>query len=56
MAGRPRKIVDEKRMIALAPKSMAVEEIAALENVSHDTIMRNFALALETELQGGCGR
>ena len=45
--GRPRKMVDEKRVIELASKGLTVQEIAAFENVSHDTITRRFASALE---------
>lgn len=44
---RPRKTVDEKRVIELASKGLTVNEIAAHENVSHDTITRNYALSLE---------
>lgn len=45
--GRPRKTVDEKRVIELASKGLTVQEIGAFENVSHDTITRRFASALE---------
>ena len=47
MAGRPRTLVDEKRVIELASKGLTVEEIGAFENVSHDTIQRHYAGALE---------
>jgi hypothetical protein len=44
---RPRKTINEKRVIELASKGLTVKEIAAFENVSHDTITRRFASALE---------
>lgn len=44
---RPRKIVDEKRVIELASKGHTLEEIAAFENVSYDTLHRRFASACE---------
>lgn len=39
--------MDEKRVIELASKGLTVQEIAAFENVSHDTITRRFAPAVE---------
>ena len=45
--GRPRKTVDPKRIIELASKGHTLEEIAALEDISHDTLRRRFAYACE---------
>jgi transposase len=45
--GRPRKIVDEKRVIELAAKGYTFKEIAAFEDVSYSTLHRNFGRACE---------
>lgn len=47
MSGKIRKIIDEKRVIELAAKGYYLKEIAALENVSHDTLSRRAAKACE---------
>lgn len=41
--GRPRKILDASRVTELACKGYSVTEIAAIFNVSDDTLHRNFA-------------
>src|SRR5215469_9537367 len=40
---RPRKTVDLERVTYLASTGHTLKEIAALENVSHDTLQRRFA-------------
>ena len=45
--GRPRKNVDAKRVIYLASIGHTFKETAALENISDDTLRRNFAAARE---------
>lgn len=42
-----RKPIDEKRVIELASKGYLLKEIAALENVSHDTLARRCAKTCE---------
>jgi lambda repressor-like predicted transcriptional regulator len=44
---RPRKTIDPKRVIHLASIGHTMKEIAALENVSEDTLKRRFADACE---------
>lgn len=44
---RPRKNVDPLRVIELASKGLSIDEIGAFCDVSHDTITRRFADALE---------
>jgi hypothetical protein len=41
--GRPRKILDENRIVELASKGHILEEIAASFGVSVDTLERNYA-------------
>ncbi len=52
---RPRKTVDAKRVIELASNGRTLREIAALENVSEDTIYRHCADAYHkgVELRNG---
>jgi hypothetical protein len=45
--GRPRKSVDALKVIELASTGLTQEEIAALLNVSDDTISRRFANEME---------
>jgi len=44
---RPRKTLDESRIIELASKGHINTEIALFLGVSHDTLERNFAESLE---------
>lgn len=47
MAGRPRKILDDKFIRHLASKGRTISEIAAFCNVHPDTITRNYADAVK---------
>lgn len=47
----PRKLIDRKRVIELASKGYALKEIAALEDVSYDTLKRRCADACEKGIQ-----
>jgi hypothetical protein len=47
MAGRPRKLVDEKSILDLASKGRTLYEIAAYCGVSDDTLSRNYAEVIE---------
>lgn len=44
---RPRKTIDESRVIELASKGHSNNHIAAILGVSHDTLERNFAESLK---------
>lgn len=55
MAGRPRKILDEKFIRHLASKGRTISEIAAFCNVHPDTVSNNYSHAVKRgeELRNG---
>lgn len=47
MRGRPRKIVDESRIIELASKAHSFNGIAVMLGISEDTLRRNYSAACD---------